>query len=277
MKRLKHSLNLVIAALAAFIVPRLERYMDASGLRLAVGMNQSYPDMESFAANMAAVMGKLEVIRQPLYDRQQYPLAGTTATFNFFQQPIGAGQTSVSGVGVAAKTIEDTNMTQNGQLPSPQGFWVDNIQVIPEVGSVTTASTYTSPTPWNFNATAAAAQGVNSNDFSILTNAGTLIFSVGQKPYYTLGPLKAFPPQYRARFEGAVSIAGTNAQPAGLLESNQWTEGVDNLPVREIVPGIAIPTGMNFIVQLVFQNTQAITNNARIAVHLGGWLFRAAQ
>lgn len=277
MNRIKHLFNLVLAATLAFVHTRMERYMDASGLRLSAGLNQSYPDMQSFAANMAAVMGKLEVIRQPLYDRQQYALAGTTAVFNFFQQPIGAGQTSVSGVGVAAKTIEDTNMTQNGQLPSPQGFWVDNIQVIPEVGSVTTASTYTSPVPANFNATAAAAQLVNANDFSILSNAGTLQFSVGQKPYYTLGPMKAFPPQYRARIEAAVAIAGTNAQPAGLLYTNSWTEGVDNIPVREIVPGIAIPTGMNFLVQLLFQNTQALTNNARIAVHLGGWLFRAAQ
>lgn len=241
------------------------------------GMNQSYPDMESFAQGMAMVAGKLEVIRQPLYDRMQYALAGLTGAINFFQLPIGTGQTSESGLGVATKSIADTNMTQNGQLPSPQGYWVDNIQVVPEVGSVTTASTYTSPVPAVFNATAAAANLVAAQDFSILSNSGTLIMTVGQKPYFTLGPLKAFPPQYRTRGDFAAAMAGTNAQPAGLVASNNWTEGVDGIPVRAIVPGIAIPTGMNFSVQVAYQNLQALTNNARIAVHLGGWLFRAAQ
>lgn len=241
------------------------------------GMNQSYPDMESFAQGMAMVAGKLEVIRQPLYDRMFYALAGLTGNIIFFQLPIGTGQTSESGVGVATKSIADTNMTQNGQLPSPQGYWIDNIQIIPEVGSVTTASTYTSPVPANFNATAAAAQLVNANDFSILSNSGVMTMTVGQKPYFTLGPLKAFPPQYRARIDGAIAIAGTNAQPGGLLFTNSWTEGVDGIPVRTIVPGVAIPTGMNFSVTIGYQNLQAVTNNARIAVHLGGWLFRAAQ
>lgn len=242
-----------------------------------MNLKQSYPDMESFRDAMVAVNGVLEIIRQPLYDRIFYALAGVTGAIQFFQLPVGTGLTSESGAGNVVKTLADTNMTQNGQLPAPQGYWIDNIQVIPEVGSVTTASTYTSPIPANFNATAAAAQLVNANDFSILSNSGTVELNVGQKNYYRLGPLKAFPPQYRARMEAAVSMAGTNAQPAGLLYTNSFTEGAPMLPVRDIIPGIAIPTGMNFNVQILYQNLQALTNNARIGVHLGGWLFRAAQ
>ena len=47
---------------------------------------QQYPTLEQFAANVAAVIGKIEVVEQELYDRILYPTAGLQA-FTFFATP----------------------------------------------------------------------------------------------------------------------------------------------------------------------------------------------
>lgn len=243
-----------------------------------MGIQQNFPDLNSFAANIAAVLGKIEVIKQPLYDRILYPTAGIGA-LTFFSTPQGSGQSTESGVGAnVAKSLADTNMTQQGQLPSPQAFWVDNIQVIVDPGSVAMANTFTTLSPVIFNATAAATVQAGITDVNTILNSGTLQLTVGQKPYFQLSPLAALPPQYRKRIDASASVTGTNAQPAVYGSQTLFSEGAPMIPVRKLDPGIGIPTGMNFSVTMTWPALNATpTNNARIACHMDGWLFRAAQ
>lgn len=283
MKRIYDTLFHVVTFPAVVMLAVIVTLTDAYATTFArsyAGPNNSYPTLEEFAANMAAIQGKLEVIKQPLYDRILYPTAGLAGALTFFANPQGNGQSSESGTAAGTtKGVQDTNMTQNGQLPSPQAFWIDNVQVFADAGSVATANTYVTQVPTLFNATAAATVQAGVNDLNAILNSGALNLNIGQKPYFTLGPLYMFPGQARKRLDSSVAIAGTNAQPAAFGTSLFYADGVAGEPVRQINPGIGIPTGMNFNVTLNWAAAVATPSgfNARIAVHLGGWLFRAAQ
>lgn len=241
---------------------------------------QNYPTMDQFAASVAAVAGKIEVIKQPLYDRILYPTAGLAGNLQFFTTPQGQGVSSESGVAAASvKSLQDTNMSNAGLLPAPQAFWIDNIQVFVDAGSIATANSYATQVPTFFNATAAATIQAGANDINAILNSGALQLTLGQKPYFQLGPLYEFPPQARKRADTSAAIAGTNAQPAAFGLQSFFADGVGGVPVRRLDPGLGIPTGMNFNIQLLWAALIATPSgfNARIAVHLDGWLFRAAQ
>ena len=241
---------------------------------------QYYPTLEQFAANQAQVQGKLEIIKQPLYDRIIYPAAGLAGALTFFANPQGNGQSSESGTAAGtAKGLQDTNMTQNGQLPAPQAFWIESSQAKVDPGSVATANTYVTQVPTLFNATAAATVQAGANDVNAILNSGALQLTVGQKNYYQLGPLDQFPPQSRKRMDTSAGIAGTNAQPAAFGAQLMYADGANGLPVRKLDPGVAVPTGMNFAVMANWAAAIATPSgfNARIAVHLDGYQLRAAQ
>lgn len=271
MKALQTLSRLAAYALAV-VVTTLEMAFRRSGFVYYLNP-QDYPTLEQFAANIAAVIGKIEVIEQPLYDRIQYPTAGL-AQAQFFSVPIGAGQSSESAAAAGTtKTLADTNMTQNGQLPAPQAFWVENIQIFVDAGSVATANTYTTQNPTAFAAAAAATVQAGDNDVNLILNSGVAIFSVGQKPYFRAAPLHIFPPQSRIRLDAAVS--SNSATVGEVLKAKIYADG----RLRSLDPGVGIATGFNFDVTLLFPVLQATPSgfNARIACHLGGWLFRAAQ
>ncbi len=237
---------------------------------------QKYPDMADFVNNQVGIQGKLEVIRQPLVDRILYPTAGIVGDMTFFATPQGAGQSTESGTAAGTtKSAADTNMTQNGQLPAPQAFWVDGLEFSVNPGSVATANTYVTQLPTLFNATAAAAVQSGINDQNIILNSGAVSFSIGQKDYFNLSPLDQFPAAAYKRLDASLSIAGTNAQPAAYGAEFMYIGGEP----RFFEPGFGIPTGMNFAVKVRWAALQATGSgfNARIQCQLKGWLFRAAQ
>jgi hypothetical protein len=239
----------------------------------AVAMNpQQYPTLEQFAANVAGVLGKIEVIEQELYDRILYPLAGI-ASLTFFSVPAGSGFSSESQAAASAKTIADTNMTQNGQLPAPQAFWIDNIQVDFDPGSVATANLFTTVNPTAAPAAAAITAVSQIQDKNLVLSSGWLQLTIGQKPYYTNGPLSYFPPRAQKRVDVSHGNADTtthNMVSTALL----WVYG----DVRTLDPGLGLATGVNFNVTTNWQAVQAtVANNGRLKVMLGGWLFRQAQ
>lgn len=234
-----------------------------------------YPDLQAFADNVAAIKGKIEVIEQELFDRQIYATAGANI-LTFFATPQGAGQSSESGLAAGvSKTAADTNMTQNGQLPTPQAFWIDNIQVDVDPGSVSTANTYVTQQAFVSAASPVAATGVLTGDTDkwAILNAGFVVLSLGQKPYYTNGPLAYFPP--RAQKRADASVGGNSTTTANFAMKVVWIDG----NMRTLDPGIGLPTGMNFVLTVNFPALVATPSgfNARIKALLGGWLFRAAQ
>jgi len=194
----------------------------------------------------------------------------------FFATPQGAGQSTESGtVAGTTKSAADTNMTQNGQLPAPQAFWIDGIEFSVDPGSTATANTYATIPPTLFNATAAATVQAGINDQNIVLNSGAVSLSIAQKDYFNLSPLAQFPAQSRKRLDMSSGIAGSNAQPAAYGAQFMYIDGEP----RTFDPGFGIPTGMNFAVRVFWAALQATPSgfNARIQCQLKGWLFRAAQ
>ncbi len=70
----------------------------------------------------------LNVTVEPRYDTNFIPTAGTQQLL-FFAQPIGTGTSNWATA--SAKTIADTNMDLQGQLPSGQNFTVLGFRLLP--------------------------------------------------------------------------------------------------------------------------------------------------
>ena len=241
-------------------------------LLLYAGVLEKYPTLSDFAQNQVGIQGKIEILWQPLMDWNLYPTAGI-AQILVFQNPQGAGFSAQPIAAAAPKTNADTNLTQPGQLPAPQAFWVDGLEIQVDAGSVATANLFALQTPNQFNA--AAAVGIQSGevDANAILSSGVVSFSVMQKEYYREGPLYRFPPRTNLRIDSSVTAtlaAGTMVGKAKLRAEGK--------PVR-FDPGMGIPTSANFQVQLTWPAVVATLSgfNARIGTFLNGWLFRAAQ
>ncbi|MDW8259015.1 MAG: hypothetical protein RML32_06195 [Gammaproteobacteria bacterium] len=221
---------------------------------------------------MAARLGAIEVIRQTLYDTVIYPAAGI-AQLRFFQNPIGQGLSAQPGAATAPKSLADTNMTLAGQLPAPQGFWVQSIEVDVQPGSSSTANTFALQHPGAFAATAAATVQAGDHDVNAIYTTGALVFTIGQKPYLQEAPLLVFPPKCRFELDAAI---GSNSSTTGeVLKTKLKAGGRPYL----LDPGIAIMTSQNFDVTLFWPAVVATPSgfNAQIRVRLDGYLFRAVQ
>lgn len=236
---------------------------------------QRYPDMAAFAQNQVSIPGKMEVIWQPLYDRLLYPTAGVAGALTFFSQPVGSGQSTEDGtVAGTLKSLADTNMTQQGQLPSPQAFFCTGMEFKVDAGDVSTANTFSTIPPTFYNATGAATVQAGLNDENAIYKSGVVNLTVADKSYFRLAPLGAFPQSAKARADVAAATAGTNAQPNAFGAQFMFIDGEP----RYFDPGFGIPTGMNFAVTVSWAALVATAaNNARIQCQLKGWLFRAAQ
>ena len=240
-----------------------------------MAVHVQYPTVEDFAANAVGLSGKIELIWQPLYDWQIYPTAGI-ALLPFFTVPQGGGFSSQPIAAASPKTEADTNLTQAGQLPAPQSFWVDGLEVCIDPGGVATANLYSVYVPTIFLAAQAAASAVAINDFNIIARSGLLKFSIMSKVYYQESPLYRFPQScgIRADMGGGTSSATTGS----LIIQLPRTEGMG---VR-FAPGYGIATSSNFKVEISWPALVPTTApgsgfNARIGCFLNGWLFRAAQ
>lgn len=237
-------------------------------------MQQNFPNLAAFKDFMVNRQGVAEVIRQSLYDSVVYPAAGFAGSTTFFQQPIGAGVSSSPGNGANVKTLADTNMTLAGQLPAPQGFWIQSIELDFQPGNTTGASwvqtvpTITTPT------FSAAAIGGPANDVSLFYSAGQLTLTVGTKPYLQEAPLLYFPPKCRFELDSAVSGI-TNATSSVTTMSKLKAGGRPYV----LEPGIALMTSQNFNVTLFWPNAVATNSTfpGRVMCKLDGWLFRAVQ
>lgn len=235
---------------------------------------QDYPSLEQFAAHIAAIQGKIEIIRQPMYDRLIYPTAGLN-TLTFFAVPVGNGNTSEPVAAAATKTLADTNMTQNGQLPSPQAFWLEDIQCFVDAGGTATANLYSNVAPVQALAVAAVAAGnAGIVDKQGILNAGVLQLNIGTKGYFNDGPMYCFPPKQRFTLSAAIGNSDTTTHNE-IFAGACWADG----EVRRLVPGLGLATGFNFNVTVNYSVlvTTASGFNARMKIALGGWLFRAAQ
>ena len=259
-------------SLAGFLEPAHA----GGGVIFAMAMAQDFPDVDSFRQFMVTKLGDVEVIKTSLYDTLLYPTAGNAA-MNFFQNPIGQGLSASPGNANQPKALSDTNMTNAGSLPAPQGFFVQSVEVDFEAGSVNTANTFTPQTVASSAAAPAAATGIVQigaiNDAAAVLGSGSLQFNIGPKPYLQEAPLYRFPP--KCRFEVDAAFAGNSATTANFGAGKLKSGGRP----YQLNPGLAIMTSQNFVVQLLWPVVVATPSgfNGRVRVILDGWLFRGVQ
>jgi hypothetical protein len=210
---------------------------------------QDMLDPDSYAVN---VYGVMEAITQPLYFYQSYPAAGFVQPALFFQSQA-----------VGTITAEDTNMQLAGQLPAPQSFLVQAIQV--DFLSGLTAA--------RFGAESANGQ---LNDMWNVLRRGVCTLTIGSKNYLQLGPLMMLPP--RSHINGAVAVSDQSTIAASLQTMIQV--GFADGPVFCPKP-LLIPPSQNFSVSLAWPAGAvpllSADAAARIGVSLLGTLFRPAQ
>lgn len=204
-----------------------------------------------------------EFITASLYDSTAYAAAGQ-ASLSFFQVPVGAG----TGLGGGAKSLSDTNMTLNGQLPSGQMFVISTV----ELEFQPTTPTVAAQMPAAFGAQA-IAQIVN--DAYIFWRAGNLALRILQKDYLQEAPMMRFPSQSDFSLQGALSDATT----AGAAFQSRLGFASAYGPTFSLSPNnLLIPETTNFKVTLSWpEGNQAITNPARVFVRFGGMQARQAQ
>lgn len=243
---------------------------------MASNNGSSYPNLETFKQMLVARVGEVEVIRQSLYDTLVYPTAGVVA-LPFFQTPVGQGLSASPGNAGAAKARSDTNLQLGGQLPAPQAFLVQSIEVDFQPGSSAAANTFALRTPGNLVATDVATAQAGAHDVNAFYSTGSLALTIGTKPYLNEAAMLRFPP--KARFEYDVALAG-GAGAAATLERIHINEKLraGGRPYN-LDPYLGIMTSMNFNVTLewpVIVPTPSGFNGA-VRVILDGWLFRAVQ
>lgn len=185
----------------------------------------------------------MEGIYEPLYDFIPYPQAGTTE-LTFFQLPIGQD----------GKKLNDTNMRAAGQLPSPQQFLVNAIEV------------HFLPEKWEDGEKGAEfAKAV----YDVLSK-GQLQLTIGSKVYATLAPLYVAPPAngFVGEFAKGEGVAATYLRSGGKT-FNLQAQGAQ----------VMIPPNQNFDVSIKFDDEVALPADmvARIGVRLDGILYRSQQ
>ena len=227
-----------------------------SGQPIVANLN----DLQNFAVSD---WNQWEFITQSLYDSAAYPAAGAS-TLTFFQVPQGAG----TGFGGSAKTLSDTNMVLNGQLPSGNMFVISSI----EIEFQPTTPTVAAAMPAAFGAQAVAVQ---INDAYIFWRSGNGVLRILQKDYSQEAPLMRMPSQADFSLQAAVADVTT---AGASLQSRIGFAGAYG-PIYTLSPNnLLIPETTNFKYTLSWpEGLQAISNPARVFVRLGGMMARQAQ
>jgi hypothetical protein len=209
------------------------------------------------------VPGARDVIWNPLYDYQTYPLAGNT-NFTFFTTPKGQGVTSAPGA-VGNKTLADTNMTGAGTLPAGNSFLCLGVEF----------DFYPNNTP-GFRGDLAIAANLarNTDDVYLVGKGGVVTLTIQDRIYVQDSPLNKFPSQSALDGWAALADTTTAAAAGGVqIEYASWGGLAYN-----IVPVMIFQT-QGFSLSLTFPVAIATSSAAdgRICARLLGKLIRNAQ
>jgi len=219
-------------------------------------MGRMLRDPGNFAGFRTQMRESPEDIWQPVYDRVNYPAAGS-AELTFFSTPVG-GTATLIRAGVAAavqKTRRDTNLEQQGVIPS-KAFQVHgfSLTLIPLQQAVAVAGT----------------QSI-LDDMQRLLFGGFLEFRLVDKPYLYL-PLHKLPSTaiFNGSFAGAFT-AGNVAASGG---------GVGTGSPRDIywltVP-LTIDPYQGFSLRFQFDGVVALVQTFDLQIFLEGLMRRPGQ
>jgi hypothetical protein len=220
-------------------------------------------NMEDIADFATMQWGNWEFIEQSLYDSFAYAAAGTTG-ITLFQTPQGQG----TGFGGGAKTASDTNMVNAGMLSQGLMQLVTSLEIEFQPATPTVAAGM----PAAFGAQAVAT---SVNDAFVFWRSGNLVFKVLAKIYVQEAPLMRFPGNADFSLQAALADATTAAAASQSRIAYASSYGQ---PYVISPQNILIPSTTNFFVALNWpEGVQAITNPARVFVHLNGMEARLAQ
>lgn len=214
----------------------------------------SLSDLQQYNPNLP---NAIEAIWQPFYDSTvagatNYPTTGVTQLV-FFQTPNGS----------SSKTLQDTNMSLNGQFPAPTAFLCTAIQllIMPAWSLTVGGSSKTA---------AAATVNTNINDLTLIADSGYVQLQIGSKVYLTDAPVGKFPPNFS--IGGLQAMAGTYA--AGTQITTDFARTIGRY--YEITP-LLIPMNQNFILTMFWPTLVPVVNAARIMAILDGFFYRQSQ
>lgn len=216
-------------------------------------MENQIPNLKDLMQYDVNRRGQYEGIRQSLYDFTDYNPGGQTS-LQFFQQPRGQ----------AGKTIADTNMSSAGQLPQPQNFLVQSIEILFFPGTAV-SSMNEDPDPDQF-----------ANDVYQVMKSGSLNLYIGSKTYLEEAPIGRFPPKTNLRVDSAVGFQ----HPAALAES--WYSTTYACAAGRpyyLDPPVLLVPNQNFEITLSWPSPVSLPSSffARIGVVLDGILYRQSQ
>jgi hypothetical protein len=210
---------------------------------------QSAPSLDSLTQYDVNRSGMVEAVKASLYDFQPYAQAGQTS-LTFFQVPVGQ----------SSKNLDDTNMVSAGQLPAPQNFLVQGIEIhfFPGVLPSIVGSQVTSDAV---------------NDVWKVAKSGFLNFFIGSKSYLTEAPLMRFAPKNGLIVSSSLSMTATSGASglAGIAYANFGGRPYD------LNPPIVLRPTQNFNVSLNWSTAVSVSVAARIGVILTGILYRQSQ
>lgn len=218
--------------------------------------NNAIPNLNDLRQYDVNRRGEYEGIRQSLYDFTTYASAGQTS-LQFFQIPKGQ----------SSKTIADTNMTAAGQLPQPQYFLVESIEILlfPGVDIGTEVTTI--------------AETEFANDMYAVAKGGSLDLFIGSKTYLEEAPLGRFPPKTKLNVSAAhaLQLKQAMAADAEALVSTEYAAWAGR-PYYLDPPVLLVPN-QNFSITLNWPSAVALPSSvdARIGVVLDGILYRQSQ
>jgi hypothetical protein len=213
--------------------------------------NSQVPSLSELQVFDVNRRGEYEGIRQSFYSFLAYPTAGQLL-FTFFQSPLGA----------SGSTLETTNLRSAGQLPQPQNFLVESIEVH-----------YYSGTAIGLTGAAAAAPIYANEAFDIYAN-GSLEFFIGSKNYLEEAPIMCFPPKTKLRVDSAIALDVVEATAEA--QTSIVYAAASGRPYWLDPPVLLVPN-QNFDVKIRYGSLHTVAVAGRIGVKLDGILYRQSQ
>lgn len=231
-----------------------------NGQQVMVPMGPQAPtDPGQFAKYRTQMRESPEDIWQPVYDRKNYPAAGTFELV-YFSIPVGGTDTLIRAGAAAAvtKTRRDTNLEQQGVIPT-KAFKIHGFSLC------------FIPVQQIASATGFAATPSILDDMMRLMYGGYMEFRIVDKPYLYL-PLHKIPGT--GVFRGAAFAAGT-APTVGISGGGPGTGAPRD--IYWIGIPLVLDPYQNFSMRLQFDGSPALNQTFDIQVFMEGYLRRPGQ
>lgn len=217
-------------------------------------------DPGNFAKYRTQMRESPEDIWQPVYDRVNYPAAGAFEII-YFSIPVGGSATLIraGAAGTVTKTRRDTNMEQQGVIPT-KAFKIHGLSLC------------FIPVQQTASATGLAATPSIMDDMMRLMYGGFLEFRIVDKPYLYL-PLHKIPATGVLR--GSAFASGTVGPIAGISAGGPGTGAPRD--IYWIGIPLVLDPYQNFSARLQFDGSPALNQTFDIQLFLEGYLRRPGQ